>query len=123
MIHFQKAALSRQLVDTTVAGILITLSSQADPVSGLNAETACEREFNSIKIDGMRTLAEIKARISQELSDINDDVNLDADLLNKDKSACTTEELDHIRYHNSYHRSIYAKSYKCFHFLFLSCVP
>jgi len=91
-LYNEKSSLSKQLVDNTVAGILITLSSVND--KSIDKDNGAH--LNDIMSDGMRSYEDIRARISHSLSD-SEDVDSCSDLLNKEKSSCTSEELDIIR--------------------------
>lgn len=102
-LNEERAVLSAQVVDTTVADILMTLSSQeksssADKI-GINDDDDDEKHSNSSKTRSntqMKSLDQICAHVMKELVDDND-IQADLELLNKDKTACTSEELESIR--------------------------
>eukprot|EP00607_Mallomonas_marina_P007837 CAMPEP_0182418040 /NCGR_PEP_ID=MMETSP1167-20130531/2499_1 /TAXON_ID=2988 /ORGANISM="Mallomonas Sp, Strain CCMP3275" /LENGTH=576 /DNA_ID=CAMNT_0024592005 /DNA_START=81 /DNA_END=1811 /DNA_ORIENTATION=- len=104
-LNEERAALSAQVVDTTVADILMTLSSQEqktseDSLNGLEENSLDGKNSNKIKKENsnMKSLDQICAHVMKELVDeSNEEIKADLELLNKDKSACTSEELDTIR--------------------------
>lgn len=92
-LHEEKAKLSRQVLDTTVAGILISLSSQSTPVDTTAVDTSfLEKGTSSVTA----TFDQIKNQVADEMSDLEmaDD---DMESLKKDKAHYTPEEVDAIR--------------------------
>lgn len=98
----EKMDLSKQLLDTTVADILVCLSTNATgntAVSETSSGTSSEDSSTSSHTSEskLKSLERIKLEISQDISDDNDDLKMDMELLSKDRSSCTIHDLENIR--------------------------
>eukprot|EP01041_Mallomonas_annulata_P002836 gene2836-5577_t len=106
-LNQERAVLSAQVVDTTVADILMTLSSRDDKTNenslsdgntDTNTESVVDGSDEFQKNNELKSLDQICQHVMNELvDDEKDDIKADLELLNKDKSACTSQELDAVR--------------------------
>lgn len=104
-LHEEKARLSKLLLDTTVAGILISLSCKSTSGSSTDSNgDGTSGDDSSSKNSSLMTLEEIKNNCIHEMSDneFDDDDDNEVDLqgfnsLKKDRSECTPEELEILR--------------------------
>lgn len=92
-LHEEKAKLSRQVLDSTVAGILISLSSQISPSDSISADTSILEKNSS---SATATFDQIKSLIAQEISD-TEEIDEEIENLKMDKTQYSTEELETIR--------------------------
>jgi len=98
----EKMDLSKQLLDTTVADILVCLSTNSasnTTLSEASSGTSSEDSSTSSNISEskLKSLERIKLEISQDMNDDNDDLKMDMELLSKDKASCTIQDLENIR--------------------------
>mmetsp|Transcript_733 Transcript_733/g.741 ORF Transcript_733/g.741 Transcript_733/m.741 type:complete len:392 (+) Transcript_733:100-1275(+) len=100
----ERANLSKQLVDSTVAGILVSLSSDSSSAENSGVTEGDSSESSVIKSGSKdssdvsnSSLVDAIKDVSCDLSDTEENISKELDLLAKYKSDCSPEELELIR--------------------------